>query len=336
MRHVLKRALSVLAGRIPGEAIKPFLGDFCPIFMLHRLRAGPAGGSGQSAAHIERCLAYARRHGFEPLSLPDLAHRLASRQPIPKKSVSFTIDDGFIDHAEIGGPLFARYDIPLTCFVITGLLDGELWPWDDQVVWVLAHTPKRQFAFLMPDGEQRTVDLQHVRAEIAANAIRNRLKELPQDQLYAWLQDFYAAADVEVPAQAPEAFRPMSWADAQRFAAQGHVIAPHTRTHRILSQLPDEQARAEIVDSTARVNEMMQTSARVFCYPTGRLCDFSEREYPHLASAGITGAVCTEARTATPADPLMALPRFALPDNLEDFVQYLSFVEVLKEKLRGG
>ena len=49
----------------------------------------------------------------------------------------FTIDDGFIDHHDIAGPLFADYDIPLTFFLVTGFIDGELWPWDDQLSYAI-------------------------------------------------------------------------------------------------------------------------------------------------------------------------------------------------------
>ncbi|MCG3169184.1 MAG: hypothetical protein CALGDGBN_00697 [Pseudomonadales bacterium] len=335
MRTTLKRSIAAIALRTPAAVLTPLLGRFCPIFMLHRVHEGN-GTHGQSLAHVERCLALLRRHRFRPLALPELARRLAADEPLPPKSVAFTIDDGFADHAEIAGPLFARHDVPLTCFVITGFLDGTLWPWDDQIAHALTQSPLPGFTLPLPaDGATWQVDLASEGARATAiTALRERLKTGSQDRLYDWLPALYAAAAVEAPERAPEAYRPMRWEDARRFVAAGHTIAPHTVSHRILSRLGDAESRVEITQSVARVHAMTGEAPRVFAYPTGRAADFTARDRGFAAAAGIDCAVSTEPRTMVAGDHVLALPRFSLPDSVEDFVQYLSFVELLKERLR--
>ncbi len=335
MRNPLKHWIAAAALRTPAALLRPLLGQFCPIFVLHRVHDG-SGTRGHSAVHVERCLALLRRHRFRPLALPELAHRLAADEPLPPKSVVFTIDDGFADHAEIAGPLFTRYDVPLTCFVITGFLDGTLWPWDDQIAHALTQSPLPGFTLPLPaEGAAWQVDLADPGARAAAiGALRKQLKTDPQDRLYDWLPTLYAAAAVEVPERAPEACRPMRWDDATRFVAAGHTIAPHTVSHRILARLGDAESRAEITRSVARVHAMTGEAPRVFAYPTGRAADFTARDRGFAAAAGIDCAVSTEPRTMVAGDHALALPRFSLPDSVEDFVQYLSFVELLKERLR--
>jgi peptidoglycan/xylan/chitin deacetylase (PgdA/CDA1 family) len=334
MRDFLKRIVTTIAPRVPDPVVTRLLGRFCPIFMLHRV--GPERHShAQSLAHIEACLTYMRRHRYRPLSLSDLGGLLAAQSPLPERSVVFTVDDGFIDHYEYAAPLFARYDTPLTCFVITDFLDGKLWPWDDQLPYVFSRTTKAGFSLRLPDGTVIEVDLQREKPLTVATQLREKLKTLPQDSLYDWIASLYTAADVERPHVPPSGMEPMSWNDARRFVDMGHTIAPHTRSHRIVSQLSDTESQDEISGSARRVTEQLGVAATVFAYPTGRLQDFSARDIGYAAAAGIRCAVSTEPRATRPRDELFALPRFSLPDSLADFAQYLSFVESAKARLRS-
>jgi len=48
----------------------------------------------------------------------------------------------------------------------------------------------------------------------------------------------------------------------------------------------------------------------------------------------IIGAVSTVSDSVRKGYMLEALPRFGLPNNMGDFLQYLSFIEVFKNKVR--
>jgi peptidoglycan/xylan/chitin deacetylase (PgdA/CDA1 family) len=333
MREALKGMSLLLSGLVPDSLARAMLGQFFPIFVLHRIREDDDGRA-NTVAHVDACLAYVRKRGFNCLSLTQLESLLGNEAEIPRNTVIFTADDGFKDQAEIAGPLFARYDVPLTCFVITDFLDGRLWPWDDQVAYVIEHTNQPAISLALPDGTPFSIDLGRHSRGIARSLLRDLLKRQPQATLYAWLDTFYAAAGVEQPATAPIPYRAMSWEDAKTFSRLGHTIAPHSCTHRILSQLSDTESREEIVRSVARVNEVMASKPSIFAYPTGRTGDFGARESGYLREAGITLALSTESRTAVPGDALLALPRYSLPRNIRDFAQCLSFIEVAKERMR--
>jgi peptidoglycan/xylan/chitin deacetylase (PgdA/CDA1 family) len=326
--------LARAVARLPPSASRRLAGDFCPIFMLHRVSAG-AAEHGQSAAHIESCLRLVRRYGFTPISLQALAEAWLRDTALPPKPVVFTIDDGFADHAEIAGDIFARYDTPLTCFVITGFLDGELWPWDDQIAWALRVATPGSFGLTLPDGVPWEVCLSPDSVDREIRYLREALKRLAQDGLYEWLPSFYRTLAVGVPAAPPPEYRPMTWPQARAFVCQGHTIAPHTHTHRILSCLPDDDARREIDTSISRVRAELGETPRVFAYPTGRDSDFGLREQQLVRDAGLVCAVSTAPRTATPDENAFAMPRFSLPESEADFLQYLSAVELAKERLRG-
>ncbi|MFM7274308.1 MAG: polysaccharide deacetylase family protein, partial [Gammaproteobacteria bacterium] len=192
-----------------------------------------------------------------------------------------------------------------------------------------------RFALELPGGKTEQFDLDTQDAGRLASALRDRLKTLPQDALYPWLSRLYAAAAVDEPSEPPPDMQPMSWPEARRFIAMGHAIAPHTRTHRILSQLSDAASHAEISDSAARVLTETEKRSAIFAYPTGRLQDFGAREMSVLGEQGIGCAVSTDPRAVLGGDRIHALPRYSLPDTVEDFAQYLGFFEVLKARLRA-
>ena len=86
--------------------------------------------------HLRRCLSYLVENDYTFISLEQLVTALANSESLPPRAVVFTMDDGFIDQAEITAPIFIEFSCPLTFFVITGMLDQSLWPWDAQISWI--------------------------------------------------------------------------------------------------------------------------------------------------------------------------------------------------------
>jgi len=255
-------------------------------------------------------------------------------EPLPKKCVAFTVDDGFADQFELLAPIFSQYDIPLTCFVITGLLDGILWPWDDQVKYIITTTKIKSFSVNLPDGEQFCYNLDQIRDAASIDSLRFKLKNQDQTHLYDWLHNLYNVAEVEIPIQPPIQYRAGSWEQANAAVRSGHSIAAHTKTHRILSRLNDTEASEEIIGSYQHLKSRVPESGDIFAYPTGRPIDFGVREEKIIMNSPIIGAVSTVSDSVRKGYMLEALPRFGLPNNMGDFLQYLSFIEVFKNKVR--
>jgi peptidoglycan/xylan/chitin deacetylase (PgdA/CDA1 family) len=91
----------------------------------------------------------------------------------------------------------------------------------------------------------------------------------------------------------------------------GMAIGAHTVSHPILSAISNAEARAEIADGRARLQDIIQAKVTLFAYPNGKPGrDFEERHAAMLRSQGFEAAVTTAwgaARVGT--DPLY-LPRF--------------------------
>jgi len=244
-------------------------GEFVPVFMLHRISDSNGDPDLAKIKQLHTYLAYVRKHNYHPITLEALMTGIVKGEPLPKKCVAFTVDDGFADQFELLAPIFSQYDIPLTCFVITGLLDGILWPWDDQVKYIITTTKIKSFSVNLPDGEQFCYNLDQIRDAVSIDSLRFKLKNQDQTHLYDWLHNLYNVAEVEIPIQPPIQYRAGSWEQANAAVRSGHSIAAHTKTHRILSRLNDTEASEEIIGSYQHLKSRVPESEDIFAYPTG-------------------------------------------------------------------
>jgi peptidoglycan/xylan/chitin deacetylase (PgdA/CDA1 family) len=67
----------------------------------------------------------------------------------------------------------------------------------------------------------------------------------------------------------------MSWDDARALVREGFEVGAHTVNHAILSRVPLSEATGEILDSQARVRAETGTCSGTFCYPNGKLTDYT-------------------------------------------------------------
>jgi peptidoglycan/xylan/chitin deacetylase (PgdA/CDA1 family) len=65
----------------------------------------------------------------------------------------------------------------------------------------------------------------------------------------------------------------LSEEQALRLRSEGHAIGAHTRTHRPLPTLAEEEARAEVGGSRADLESVLGTPVPTFAYPYGELDD---------------------------------------------------------------
>ncbi len=330
----MKRQLIRLASTpVPQWFGRMLAGRFLPIFMLHRYVDEQGEPDSKLIQVLRQQLQYVRDRGYRPLRLFDLMQRMEQGEPLPKRSVVFTVDDGFFDQAEILGPLFAEFDIPFTCFVITDFLDGKLWSWDDHMVYVLARSRKPRIDLTLPDGSRFSFDTS-VFFKPQIRKLRQALKSGDQTHIYDWLDQLYQAAEVDRPEKTPDAYRPMSWEQAAELIRLGHDIGPHTRSHRILSRLSDQEAEQEILESWEILQQRLPESVPVFAYPTGRKQDFTQRDRDTVEKSSLIGAVSTVPEAMNAVSDRYALPRYGMPHGMTDFIQYLDWIEVVKNRLR--
>jgi len=315
--HRARELLVRLAGTdLLGPALRVVGRGLVSILKLHRFGDPETRIDGMSPAALRDQLAYLRRHGYRLMSLPDVLPRLRDPESRDKTPVVvFTVDDGYADFARVAAPIFAEFDCPVTLFVTTGFVDGQLWPWWDHVTYLLRNTTRSTFH--LDNGRAHiarwttTAERDAVREDIAT-----ALERIDAPERNDLIAELGRQLEVELPCRAPPQYAPVTWDEIRRMAAHGVTYGPHTVTHRILNQAPADVCEWEIRESYRRLREQTDACIPFFCYPAGRA---GPREFEVVRRAGFEAALATTpgyAELRQPGDVgRFTLTRFPCPPD---------------------
>jgi peptidoglycan/xylan/chitin deacetylase (PgdA/CDA1 family) len=182
--------------------------------------------------------------------------------PLPGRSVLLTFDDAYADFATEVWPRLRARNLPAVLFVPTAYPDTALRFWWDRVHACVAHV--RSPVLEVPDLGSLPVTTPAER-RAAVVAIQNRVKSLPHTAGMQWVERVGAVCG-----EPPSPQRSiLSWDELRRLAREGCDLAPHTRTHPLLTRVPPETAREEIAGSIADLERECGPRLPVFAYPSG-------------------------------------------------------------------
>jgi len=332
--------LRLLTSTWSARCLAPLTVGRATVLMFHRFRDPEGGIDGHDPELLRRVLAQLRRERYELLSVTDLFHRLAGEGPPLRRAVAFTVDDGYVDQALVGLPLFAEFDCPVTAFVTTGFLDGRLWMWWDQVQYTLRHTTRRQLRVALGNEELQYRWLDDAGRARVEWQLTEACKRVPDTEKQEAITRLAAEADIEIPVQAPADYAAMSWDQLRACEELGTTFGPHSVTHPILAQVSDERSSCELAESWNRLQQEAKHPIPVFCYPNGGLQDFGAREIGTLRRLQMLGAFASGPGYASAlhfqqaSDARFAVPRFGYPNSLERVLCYIAGVERLKQLVR--
>jgi peptidoglycan/xylan/chitin deacetylase (PgdA/CDA1 family) len=284
--------------------------------MLHRVQDAASGVHGHTIEFVRESLSVLRDSGARFISLRQLVEDWRAGQPIDPNSVAFTIDDGFADQAELVRAAFAPLRCPVTVFLITGFLDGQLWPWDDQLAFAFRNATVSAVDIAVGD-RQFALELGSPASRMKAlHLVRDYCKTVPGLDYYATARQIANSLGTSIPRDPPPWFRPMSWDTARALEREGLCeFGPHSVTHAIFSRTPDDRAITELNTSWRRLKEELGHPVPVFAWPTGRREDFSDRDVRFARQAGLSASVSTDSdyafhgsRTGTPCIAWRAFP----------------------------
>jgi len=121
----LKGALSGAFCRFAGGSHKT--GPRVPVLCYHRVLPEVGGDGGHdflsiSSEQFASQMKFLSREGFYTLTLEEYARMARGLQPLIRRSILITFDDGFADNFQIAWPLAQEYNAKLNLFICTGLV----------------------------------------------------------------------------------------------------------------------------------------------------------------------------------------------------------------------
>jgi peptidoglycan/xylan/chitin deacetylase (PgdA/CDA1 family) len=239
------------------------------------LSATPVGFEAQMSALL-------RRH--HPIGLPELLAARRAGRPLPERAVVITFDDAYRDFLEHAWPVLARHGIPATLFVPTAYPDADGSFWWDRLWRAVDQAPAG--AVESPIGSLQLDDAASRRA--AARGLVEHVKRLDHDDamasVAALLERLGGAGGAGGATAQPDANGPsratgrrrgdpdvLRWEEIRRLAVAGLGVAPHSRTHALMTRLTPAQVGTELEGSRADLEERLGNLAfgTVFAYPAG-------------------------------------------------------------------
>ena len=228
---------------------------------------------------------------------------------MPAWSVAITVDDGHRNFYEYAFPVFAKYEIPVTVYLVTKPIDERGWLWFDRVTYAFLHSPLQATVLPILSGSEKLRQTQYAgrggnvilaareqRAQLAQQYTEG-MKALPTAVLHEFLSNLESSLKVKVPQEPPREYAMLTWAEARSMARDGRKVVEfgsHTVTHPILSRLESAaQAHQEITEAKSRIETELDQPALHFAYPNGRPQDITAQIVNIVREAEYETAVTT-------------------------------------------
>jgi peptidoglycan/xylan/chitin deacetylase (PgdA/CDA1 family) len=208
--------------------------------------------------------------------------------------VAVTFDDAWSDNYPVALPIAQAHNVPLTIFACPALTGANSPFWPEQISAVLEAAGRRK------EVEAIIEDLKHRTRENRERRIKSLVKKL-------------AASGVATKCTTDST---LPWEEIETMGRAGVAFGSHTMTHQILTMVPAETVRRELLESKRIIEQKLGGTCDLFAYPNG---DWSPSTRAMLSEAGYRFAFTTQHGVWTKQCDRLSIPRLNVcEENLVD------------------
>jgi peptidoglycan/xylan/chitin deacetylase (PgdA/CDA1 family) len=215
---------------------------------------------------------YVRRH-FTPITFATLGRILDGEVPAPRRPLIVTFDDGFEDNFRLAFPILRSLNVPATLFISTDYIGSAKTYWFDQLVHLLLTAPAGAIEIPGLDEPLELTDFASRRT--AAQRLLTHVKQISNEVRLGIMADLHRWLGHDEARSATDKSRPMTWDNVREMAAAGVEIGSHTVRHPILTRLPADEMRIELVDSKRTIEAQTGRPVTALSYPVGQSYAFN-------------------------------------------------------------
>ena len=102
--------------------------------MYHRFNESKYPSTNIKMEQLEKHLIYLTNNDFNIETIDDILEKKSKKELFLPKTIGFTVDDAFLSFYKNGWPMFKKYNIPVTLFVSTDIINQSHWnymSWDN-------------------------------------------------------------------------------------------------------------------------------------------------------------------------------------------------------------
>lgn len=245
---------------------------------------------------------------------------LAAGRPLPPRAVAITFDDGYADNLELAGPMLRRLGLPATCFLVPGILNGDVTPWWERLAWIFAEGKAKELRW---DGAVHalTGPQRHVIFKRVAEDLKRRDRAARES----------AIDDLQTQLEPSGAYDPSSqfldWDGARRLQ-EYFTIGSHTMFHNILAQESAEAQHADLAESRRQIVDKLGGEVAVLAYPNGKGPDYDNDTIAAAEAAGYEFSITTRNGPTRRESPRHEIPRWVMNPHrgARDFAKVVKYL----------
>lgn len=220
------------------------------------------------------------KNQFQTISFAELLDRWKKKNwDTTTRYCVVTFDDGWRDNYQYAYPILNKYGVPATVFLATDFIGTRRWFWPDRISYLLEQyfkpsmSPEKKASLSSLLNRYMRQSKLHSTFRVFNNTrpveridhFIERCKLLPRDEINGLSEKMRIILDVDFPHDRVL----LSWEEVAQMSQNGVSFGSHSCTHQILTKLPLQEARAEIVESKRTLLEKQINYVPVFCYPNG-------------------------------------------------------------------
>lgn len=226
---------------------------------------------------FEQHVRFLREH-FDVLSFHELLARWQGRDwDDDRRYCVITFDDGWLDNYQNAYPILRKYRLPATIFLPTNFVGTTEWFWPEKVSCLvremLNSEEKRHWKGSRVLNQFLNLDETRIHAvsqgETARQAFADDIIEQCKNLSPEIITQFVSALVSELQFALPQERVLINWEEVAHMSGDEIAFGSHSCSHRILTKLPMDEVRAELVGSQRLLRDRTKSYVPVFCYPNG-------------------------------------------------------------------
>jgi len=200
---------------------------------------------------------------YQVIAMEEVLDAIKHQTYLPDRAILITFDDAYFDFADYTWPILKQLKLPATIFVPTAYPDRpERAFWWDRLHYAFTNTSQDEF----PESPIGSLPLDtYDNRRQSLRRLQDHLKTLTHSEATALTDDIC----IELGCSWKSQKSILSWGELRRLAKEGVTLCAHTRTHPLLTQMPLELARQEIVGSQQDLKREIGNTLPIFSYPGG-------------------------------------------------------------------